>query len=113
MLEDGGVHAGGVAGADQVADERTAGRCEGHHDHEEDAADAAYDVGNGQRTFAQMLNVEEEQEPGGQGQEVLQHGPERDVEHVAQYGQLQPGNAVEAVLGAVDAVARVDDEKDE
>ena len=113
MLADGGAHAVAVARPDEVAHQRAARRGEGHHHHEQDAADAADNVRHRQRPLAQVLDVEEEQEPRGQRQEVLQHRPERHVEHPPQHRPLQPRDAVEPVLAAVDAAAGVDHEEHE
>ncbi len=60
-----------------------------------------------------MLYVEEEHEPGGEREEVLYHGPERDVEHAFEHRGVELGDAVQSVLAAVDAAAGVEDEEQE
>ena len=81
VLADGGAHAVGMPRPDEVTHQRAASGGEGHHHHEQDAADASDDVGHGQRAFTQVFDVEEKQEPGGQGDGILYHGPQRHVEH--------------------------------
>ena len=106
-------HLAGTAGTDEVADQRTAGGGKGHHHHEEDAGHAADDVGHRQRPFAQVLHVEEEQEPGGEGDGVLYHGPQRHAEHASQHVGTEAGYAVQPVLADVDAAAGVEDEEEQ
>ena len=55
-----------------------------------------------------MLHIEEEQEPGGQGEDVLYHGPEGNVQHAFQYLRAELRNTVQSKLTAVNAVTGVD-----
>ncbi len=58
-----------------------------------------------------MLHIKEEKEPGGEGEDILYHGPERDVQHAFQYVQPELRNTIQPVLAAVDAVAGIEDEE--
>ena len=104
-------HAVGVSCSDKGADKRPAGWSECHHNHEHYARYVADDVGNGQRTFSQMLYVKEEQEPRGEWQEILYHRPERDVEHAFEYVPADTRYFVQSVLADVDTVTGVEDEE--
>ena len=58
-----------------------------------------------------MLHIKEEQEPGGEGEEILYHGPERDVQHPFQYVQPELRNTVQPVLAAVNTATGIEDEE--
>ena len=60
-----------------------------------------------------MFDVEEEEEPRGQREEVLYHRPQRYVQHAAQHAAAEAGDAVEAIFADVDAAAGVEDEEQE
>ena len=68
-------------------------------------------VRDGERPFSQMLYIEEEQEPGGQGEDVLYHGPEGNVQHAFQYFRAELRNTVQSKLTAVNAVTGVEDKE--
>ena len=111
VLADKPRHLVRVSPPDEVAGQRPAGGGEGHHHHEEDARGAAHDVGNGQSPLAQVLDVEEEEEPRGQREEVLYHCPEGHIQHPAQHIHAEVGDAVQPVLPDVHAAAGVADEE--
>ena len=111
MLADERHHLVRVSRPDEVAHQRAARGGERAHHHEQDAAHAADDIGDGQRLLAQVFDVEEEQEPRGQRHAVLYHGPQRHVQHPAQRVEAEAGNAVQPILAQVDVAAGVDDEE--
>ena len=113
VLEDGGAHGLHLARPDEVAHERAARGAEGGHYHVEEARHAAHDVGNGQRLLAQVFDEEEEEKPRGEGEEALNHRPERHLEDVAQRARTETDAPVQAILLAVDAPPGVDDEEHE
>ena len=113
MLADEPRHLVRVAPADEIAGQRAARRGEGHHHHEEDARGAAHDVGHGQGPFAQVLDVEEEQEPRPQGEEVLYHRPKGHVQHAAEHIRAEAGDAVQPIFPDVYAPAGIEDEEHE
>ena len=63
------------------------------------------------RPFSQMLHIEEEQEPGGQGEDVLYHGPEGNVQHSFQYLRAELRDTIQSKLTAVNAVTGVEDKE--
>ena len=58
-----------------------------------------------------MLDAEEKDEPCGKRQEVLHHGPNAEVEYLAQERQAQTRHTVEAVLAAWYVTTGVHDEE--
>ena len=82
-----------------------------HHYHEQNAGYAPDNVRDGGRPFSQMLHIEEEQEPGGQGKDILYHGPEGNVQHSFQYLRAELRNTVQSKLTAVNAVTGVEDKE--
>ena len=104
MLPDSACHAVFVSCTDEIADQWTTGWGKCHHYHEQNAGYAPDNVRDGERPFSQMLYIEEEQEPGGQGEDVLYHGPEGNVQHAFQYFRAELRNTVQSKLTAVNAV---------
>ena len=99
--------------ADLVADEgpRRGGEGAGHHD--EQRGNVAHDVGHGQGAFPQVLNRQEKDEPDGDGNEGLHHGPAGNGQHAFQQMGPERERPAEAVLPLVRRRARVNDEKEE
>ena len=60
-----------------------------------------------------MLHIEEEQEPGGQGEDVLYHGPEGNVQHAFQYLRAEFRNTVQSKLTAVKNISETSSASDE
>jgi hypothetical protein len=58
-----------------------------------------------------VLDVEEEQEPGRERDDVLNHCPDGDIKHALQYIDLQSWNAIQAILLQVDTATCLDDKE--
>lgn len=100
-------------GADLVADEGSRRGAEGADYHNEHGGNVAHDVGDGQGAFSQMLNRQEKDEPDGDGNEGLHHGPAGNGQHAFQQMGAERERPAEAVLPFIRRRARINDEKEE
>ena len=95
----------------QVADQRAVGGGESRDGHEEERGDAPHDVRHRQRPFPEVFHGDEEEEPRGGRQEVLDHGPHRHVEDASQRLLAQPGTEPQGVLPPVHLAADIEGEE--
>lgn len=109
----GPEHVALFPGADLVADEGSRRGGEGADHHDEHGGNVAHDVGNGQGAFPQVFNRQEKDEPDGDGNEGLHHGPPGNGQHAFQQMGAERKRPAEAVLPLVRLDARVKDEEEE
>lgn len=58
-----------------------------------------------------MFHADEEEEPGGEREEVLHHGPYAHAKDLIEEREAETGQTIEAELGTVDMAQGVDDEE--
>ena len=58
-----------------------------------------------------MLHKQEEEEPGGQGDKVLDHGPDGDIQNLSQTAPVEASDLVQSVFLQVNLLDRVDDKE--
>lgn len=111
MLVDECRNLTAVTGTDLVADQRTTGCGKGGDRHKGYARYAAYDIGYSKRTFSQVFDKDKEQEPRRKRNEVLYHGPYRDVHDLRQLAGTEARDVIQSVLAEINFLIRVYDEE--
>ncbi len=71
--------------AHQIADDGRSGRSESRSGHVEECQYVPYDVGYGERPFAEVLDGKEEEEPRSRRDEILYGRPARNTEYLSLY----------------------------